>query len=156
MTFAEKFEGFVCLGDSLSCEVGAFTVTARIAHDDCADAPDERQDGFWPSLYKDDAGFIGPGNGFRDRFAKAQGKAEATMAAWTAGEWFFCGVILSVTIGDISLTDHAASLWGIEANFPNSDNAYLTEAANDLLGEAIIVAKAEQTRQLKILSEASA
>ena len=30
-----------------------------------------------------------------------------------------------------------ASLWGIEANYPGTDNSYLTEIANELLPEAI-------------------
>jgi len=34
-----------------------------------------------------------------------------------------------------------ASLWGIEANYPETDNSYLTEVANDLLPEAIAVAR---------------
>ena len=34
-----------------------------------------------------------------------------------------------------------ASLWGIEANCPNADNSYLAEVANDLLPEAITVAR---------------
>lgn len=153
--FAQKFESFVCLGDSVSCEVGAYTVTARISHDDTPDRPDQRQDGFWPSLYKDDAGFIGAGNGFRDRFDKAQAKAQAIMDAWKNDEWFYCGVVLSVKIQDVELTGHGASLWGIEANYPDSDNQYLTEVANELLGEAINAAKAEQARQLKILAEAA-
>ena len=72
MTFTQKFGDYVCIGDSITCTVDGYTITARIAHDETPDAPDERQDGFWPSLYKDDAGFIGSGNGFRDRFAKAQ------------------------------------------------------------------------------------
>ena len=154
--FTQKFESFVCLGDSISCEVGAYTVTARISHDDTPDRPDQRQDGFWPSLYKDDAGFIGAGNGFRDRFDKAQAKAQAIMDAWKNDEWFYCGIILSVKVQDVELTDHAASLWGIETNYPDSENEYLTEAANELLGEAITAAKAEQARQLKILSESAA
>ena len=91
MSFLQKFDGFVCLGDSITCEVGAYTVTARIAHDDTPDRPDQRQDGFWPSLYKDDAGFIGAGNGFRDRFDKAQAKAQAIMDTWKNDEWFYCG-----------------------------------------------------------------
>ena len=127
MTFTQKFDSFVCLGDSLTCEVDGFTITARIAHDDTPDAPDQRQDGFWPSLYPNDAGFIGAGNGWRDRFDAAQAKAEAVMAAWKNDEWFYCGIILSVAIDGLELTDHAASLWGIEANYPDSDNAYLTE-----------------------------
>jgi hypothetical protein len=31
------------------------------------------------------------------------------------------------------LASHAASLWGIEANYPGADNSYLTEVANELL-----------------------
>jgi len=58
MTFTEKFDSFVCEGDSLTCQAQGFTVTARLVRDDCGDAPDQRQDGFWPSLYKDAAGFI--------------------------------------------------------------------------------------------------
>ena len=76
MTFTEKFDSFACEGDSLTCEAHGFTITARIVRDDGADAPDERQDGFWPSLYKDTAGFIGAGNGWRARFDAAQARAE--------------------------------------------------------------------------------
>ena len=155
MTFTQKFDGFVCLGDSITCEVGVYTVTARIAHDDTPDRPDQRQDGFWPSLYKDDAGFIGAGNGFRDRFDKAQAKAQAIMDAWKNDEWFYCGIILSVKIEDVELTDHAASLWGIEANYPDSQNEYLSEVANELLGQAMLAARSERERQAKILSEAA-
>ena len=154
MTFTEKFDSFVCLGDTLTCEVERFTVTARIAHDDTPDAPDQRQDGFWPSLYPNDAGFISAGNGWRDRLATAQAKAEAVMKAWKNDEWFYCGVVLSVAIDGLELTDHAASLWGIEANYPDSDNAYLTEVANELLSEALEAAKAERARQCAILCQA--
>lgn len=30
-----------------------------------------------------------------------------------------------------------ASLWGIEANYPGSDNAYLSDVADELLPEAL-------------------
>ena len=153
MTFTQRFDDFVCDGDSITCVVDGYTVTARLARDDTPDAPDERQDGFWPSLYPNDAGFIGAGNGFRDRFAKAQAKAEAVMAAWKNDEWYYCGVILSVAIDGLTLDDHAASLWGIEANYPDSDNAYLSEVANELLPEALEAAKAERARQCAILCE---
>ena len=154
MTFTQKFDDYVCIGDSITCTVDGYTVTARIAHDETPDAPDERQDGFWPSLYPDDAGFIGAGNGWRDRFDTAQARAEKVMAAWKNDDWFYCGLILAVTIGDLELTDHAASLWGIEANYPDSDNAYLTEVANELLSEALEAAKAERVRQCAILRQA--
>ena len=56
MTFTQKFDDYVCIGDAITCTVDRYTVTARIAYDDPPDAPDERQDGFWPSLYPNDAG----------------------------------------------------------------------------------------------------
>ena len=153
MTFTQKFDDYVCIGDSITCTVDGYTITARIAHDETPDAPDERQDGFWPSLYKDDAGFIGSGNGWRDRFDVAQARAERVMVAWKNDEWYYCGVILSVALEGITLDRFAASLWGIEANYPDSDNAYLTEVANELLPEAIAEAKAERARQCAILCQ---
>jgi len=78
------------------------------------------------------------------------------MAAWKNDEWYYCGVILSVALEGITLDRFAASLWGIEANYPDSDNAYLTEVANELLPEAIAEAKAERARQCAILCQAPA
>lgn len=153
MTFTQNFDSYVCIGDTITCEVDGFTITARIALDDTPDAPDQRQDGFWPSLYPDDAGFIGAGNGWRERFAKAQARAEHVMAAWKNDEWFYCGIILSASVSGLELTDQAASLWGVEANYPDSDNAYLSEVANELLPEALEAAKAERARQCAILCQ---
>jgi hypothetical protein len=146
MTFTQRFQTFVCEGDSLTCEAAGFEITARIVRDDCTDAPDERQDGFWPSLYKDAPGFIGPGNNFRERFAQAQATAEAVMEAWRKDEWFYCGIVLSVAFEGVTLDAHAASLWGIEANYPDSDNAYLTDVANELLPEALDIGRAVVTK----------
>lgn len=53
MSFTQRFQPFVCAGDSITCQSGPFTVLAQVILDDCPDAPDQRQDGFWPSLYKD-------------------------------------------------------------------------------------------------------
>jgi len=145
MNFTEKFQTYVCLGDSISVDIGEYTVTARIAHDDTVDKPGDRDCGFWPSLDPNAAGYIGDGNGWRKRFEQ-QAKAESIMAAWKNDEWFYCGIILSVKIYGIELTDHAASLWGIEANYPDSDNGYLSEVANELLGEALDAAKLERAR----------
>ena len=63
MAFTERFDTFVCEGDCIACEQDGLRIVARIVRDDCPDAPDQRQDGFWPSLYKDAPGFIGPGSG---------------------------------------------------------------------------------------------
>ncbi len=146
MTFTQKFDSYVCIGDSIQCEIGDYIITARIVHDDVSGPPDKMCDGFWPSLYKDDPGFIGSGNGWRDRFDKAQAHAEKVMAAWQNDEWFYCGIVLSVAIVETELTDHAASLWAIEANYPDSDNSYLTEVANELLPEALKDAQAIRAR----------
>lgn len=137
MTFRTRFSDFVCEGDSLACEVAGFEISARVERDDCTDAPDQRQDGFWPSLYKDAPGFIGPGPNHRKRFADAQAKAEAVMKAWREGQWFYCGIVLSVALESVTLDANAASLWGIEANYPGSDNADLTEVAQGLMPEAL-------------------
>lgn len=146
MGFSKMFQSFVCEGDNLTCEVAGFEIVARIVRDDCPDAPDERQDGFWPSLYKDAPGFIGPGNNFRQRFANAQARAQAVMEAWRQDKWFYCGIVLSVSFEGVVLDDHAASLWGIEANYPDSDNVYLTDVANELLPEALDVGRAVLAR----------
>jgi hypothetical protein len=146
MTFTEHFAAFVCAGDTITCEADGFTVMAQIVLDDCPDAPDQRQDGFWPSLYINDPGFIGPGPNHRERLAKAQAEAEAVMEGWRKGDWFYCGIVLSVSLEGVTLDTRAASLWGVEANYPGSDNAYLSEVANELLPGALDVARAVLAR----------
>jgi hypothetical protein len=141
MTFAQGFQSYVCPGDVITCESGPFTVLAQIVPDDCPDAPDQRQDGFWPSLYADAPGFIGPGANHRQRFAVAQAKAEAVMEGWRKGDWLYCGIVLSVSLEGVQLASHPASLWGIEVNYPGTDNSYLMEVANELLPEAVDVAR---------------
>ena len=148
MTFRERFDPYVCEGDSIACEIDGFRITARIVRDDCPDRPDQRQDGFWPSLYINDPGFIGPGNNFRERLAKAQAEAEAVMEAWRKDEWFYCGIVLAIECEGVELEPHAASLWGIEANYPGSDNAYLSEVADELLPEALEAGRAALKRLL--------
>lgn len=59
------------------------------------------------------------------------------LEAWKRGNWQLYGMILSVWVDDYRLDSHAASLWGIDCNFPGSDNAHLQEIANDLLPEAL-------------------
>jgi hypothetical protein len=127
-TFPRSFRSYVCAGDSIETEVDGFTVTATIVRDESSDAPDERQDGFWPS---DDP-----------KEAKAMAKAESIMDSWKNDEWWYVGVVLSVERNGIMLSKHAASLWGVEANYPGSDNSYLTDTANALLSEALDAGRA--------------
>ena len=141
MAFRKTFDSFVCEGDTLTTQADGFTVTARIVRDDNSDAPTERQDGFWPSLRPQDAGYIEDGKTGAD-FIEADRQAGRILQAWRDDEWFYCGVVLSVSRAGITLDDHAASLWGIEANHPDSDNAYLTEVARELVPEAVSAGRA--------------
>ncbi|GLQ19503.1 hypothetical protein ACFFUB_13840 [Algimonas porphyrae] len=140
MAFLETFDGFVCEGDTIAAQVDGYTVTARVVRDDTPDAPDQRQDGFWPTLDPQDAGFIGAGKTDAD-LKTAKATAKAVMDAWEADEWFYCGIVVCVSRASVTLDDHAASLWGIEANYPDNDNAYLTEVARGLVPEALDAAR---------------
>jgi hypothetical protein len=141
MSFTERFRPFVCPGDVITCEAGPFTVLAQVVVDDCPDAPDQRQDGFWPSLYIGAPGFIGPGPNHRQRLTDAQANAEAVMEGWRKGDWFYCGIVLSVSLEGVDLARTAAALFGIEANYPGTENSYLTDVANELLPEAVAAAR---------------
>lgn len=101
------FSKYVCAGDSVSVNCGPYTITARIVPDD-----DMRPTDF--DCYGSDE-----------------------MKAWERGDWSFVGIVLSVSVDGFRLDSHAASLWGIDCNFPGGDNAHLQEIANDLLPEAL-------------------
>lgn len=148
--FEERFQAFVCEGDTIATEADGYRITARIMRDDCPDAPDQRQDGFWPSLDPDDAGFIGPGLSRADLDAATE-RARTVMDAWRTDAWFYCGIVLSVAFAEVPLDDHAASLWGIEANHPGADNVFLTEIAGELLDEALDAARAAYARLCRVL-----
>jgi hypothetical protein len=73
------------------------------------------------------------------------------------GSWCYCGVVLSVSRAGVMLSSNAASLWGLEMNYPrfpnrynpavlNTPNDYLTEVANELLPEALEVGRAALVR----------
>lgn len=69
--------------------------------------------------------------------AEAAERDFKVLKAWCDDEWTYCGIVISVSRNGVTLDDHAASLWGIELNFPGSANEYLTEVANELLPEAL-------------------
>lgn len=112
------FDTFTCVGDTRSVDVGPFTIQARIEAD-----TDTR-----PSY---------------SEFYDAE-----HIAAWERDEWCFVGVVLRVYVDGIELLDHAASLWGVECNFPGCDNAYLTDIANDILADAVVEAEKARKRLL--------
>lgn len=60
------------------------------------------------------------------------------LRAWCNDDWFYVGVIISVSRNGIMLDECAASLWGIESDCTD----YLTEVANELASEALAVGRA--------------
>jgi hypothetical protein len=70
---------------------------------------------------------------------------------WKDDEWFYVGVVLSVSRNGVELSDHAASLWGIECNFSDTSNAHLSEVAQELEAEALNTARAELARTKQAL-----
>jgi hypothetical protein len=138
--FTKGFNKYACDGDSITCTVEGFDCTATIYHDDCGDRPDERDDGFWPSLDPKSAGYIGEKS--KSTLARQTAKAKEVMAAWERDEWWYVGVAVTVSKNDIQLTgrfDHAC--WGVDCNYPGSDNSYLMDIANEELGSALAAAR---------------
>ena len=48
------------------------------------------------------------------------------------------------------------SLWGVEANYPGSDNGYLTDVADDLLPDALAIGRRAAQRLCAALSNLEA
>ena len=118
--FKESFgdrSGYVMHGDTIETEVDGYTINAKVWPDN--DSSPHEYDCFDPDNERD---------------------AEI-IRLWEEGEWLYVGIVVSVSKADIVLDAHAASLWGIEANFPREeggyDNSYLNEVAEDLLDEAL-------------------
>lgn len=132
----KAFDSYTCDGDTRECEIEGFTLTARIVHDEISDTPGERDDGFWPSKDKNAAGYVLPAN-----FDAEMDKAQHAMDAWHRDEWWYVGVVVTASREGVELAHE--SLWGIDCNYPGSDNSYLTEVANDLATEAVMAARAK-------------
>jgi len=112
--------------------------------DDRGDAPDERNDGFYPSHDKDAAGYVEP-----ERYDEEMAKAELRMNEWRRGAWGYVGVVavanIVVPVGETAVILHtlkSGGLWGIESD------------AGDYLKEVFEEEKAELLAQLMTLSAA--
>lgn len=129
------FDSYATAGEQAKGEhhEQGYTITARLVHD--ADAtPENRAD---EGVYSPEA-----------------------VDAWNRDRWWYGGVVLTVSYGGVVLDDHAASLWGLEVNFPGAEggNAYLGEAADELIPEAMECgrkARAEMLRRLLANADAS-
>ena len=139
--FKTRFRTYACEGDSITAHLpGGYYAKATIVRDDCSDRPDERQDGFWPSLDPKAAGYIGAKS--QRALQRHMARAKEVMRAWEQDEWFYCGVCVTIEAHGVQLTgNYDNALWGIECNYPKygnwRPNRYLLEVANELLGEAL-------------------
>lgn len=122
--FTRGFDSYACNGDSIETHYSGFRICARIEFDQDSKIGD---DDCYPLEFDPEM--------FETREQHAN--ALEVRRAWERDEWFFCGIVLSVTCDGVMLDEHAASLWGIECNYPDSDNSYLTVVAQELLPEAI-------------------
>ena len=136
--FTQKFDRFVCEGDTIETERDGFTITARIVHDPDSGIDDD-------DCHNPDQSVTGCDDEQHEALMSAR-------EAWLNDEWFYCGIILDVSRNGVPVETHAASLWGIEANYPGSDNSYLTEVANELLDEALEFASKSRDKIIEALS----
>lgn len=142
--FPGSFGKYVCEHDTILATHNGITYSATILRDDDNTPPDLRQDGYWPSLDPKTAGYIGPKS--KRALAREHKRMQDVLDAWNRDEWFYCGVLIRASFDSIEIERNAASLWGIEANYPRDNrnripNKYLTEVANELLPEAIAAAE---------------
>lgn len=107
--------------DSKRPQAVHITWSRKEVHDDTQDAPDANNDGFWPSLNPDAAGYIGanPERSFEEQQAAAQARYDGFYAA----DWHYVSVIahaeIYVPIGGNSfriLELDSAGLWGVESD----------------------------------------
>jgi hypothetical protein len=88
--------------------------------DDNSEAPDERDEGFWPSLDKDAAGWIGDNP--EVSFEEQERKANERMIAWERDEWYYIGIQARAHVTVVCngtgtmLQFDSPGLWGIESD----------------------------------------
>jgi len=136
--FTEQFDKYVCEGDTITAEVDGIVYTAQIEYDLGSHIDDD-------DCHNTDQAVTGCNDEQQERLLAAR-------QAWFEDEWFYCGVVIRATKNGIVIDKHAASLWSIEANYPDSDNSYLSEVANELLPEAIEQARQSLARTIKQLT----
>lgn len=108
----------------------AISWTMETPRDPFADSPDERDEGFFPSIDPDAPGYIGDpdatdvdGTAHAARYESETEAAKARLAAWYADEWHYVGVVaravIHIPIGGISfrvLELRSSGVWGIESD----------------------------------------
>jgi hypothetical protein len=156
--FVQQFSPYACHGDTIEVTLASgLRLVAKLHADTDAGSPEENQDGFWPSLDKDDAGYIGPKS--KTTLARHTARATEVLRSWNADEWFYVGVDVRAYFNDVPLTDeYSHAVWGIECNYPSkrksNPNAYLTDTACELADAALADAKERLADIVKAGAEA--
>jgi hypothetical protein len=130
--FTTAFDRYACTGDTITGTLNGYDLTARIEHDQDASIDDDDN-------HNTDQAVTGCDDDEQEKLLEAR-------RAWENNEWFYCRVVVSVSRNGVLIDDHAAGLWGIECNYPGSDNAYLLTVANELAEEAVGHAEKERAR----------
>jgi hypothetical protein len=129
-----KSPGEVILNeDHGSCRFYDMAEAVKIAKRDGWGTPDGRQDGERAGAYA----------------ARAAAHDFAVLKAWSGDEWQYVGVAVQAfdPATGLALTgEFSNALWGVEANYPGADNAYLVEVANELASEVVTEARASLTK----------
>lgn len=130
------FDKFACTGDSIEFKFEGFDVIAWIEHD-------------WETNIDDDDSHNVDQNvtGCDDEQQKA---LLAARKAWIENEWFYGCLIVKLSVDDVELCRNA--LGGLEINYPNGSNAYLTDTAKELADEMLADARKNATRYVKALA----
>ncbi|WP_420415817.1 hypothetical protein [Marinovum algicola] len=137
--FQERFGdagSYVVAYDTIRTHVDGFEIVARLEPDTEA-SPRE---------------FDAPGCCFDTTDPEYGAENQAIIDAWERDEWQYFGIVLSVSRHGVTLDNHAASLWGVEGNFPTDsgrpDNSYFDTVARELIDEAV----SHATELLEILT----
>jgi hypothetical protein len=118
--FTEVFDDYVYPGDTIEVEKDGFILKAKIEHDE------ENPRGY------------------------DEGISDEMVNRFNNGEWFYCGVVISVskrinisgrTQKEVIISDHAASLWGLECNVDKNSSSLLMGVVDELALEALDFAK---------------
>ncbi len=117
-----KFDSYACIGDTVIWSKDGFDLTATLEQD--TDCSPLDFDCYSPIKIKQ----------------------------WKSDEWFYVGVVISVTKNGVELSDHAASLWGVDCNYNKRSNRYLSEVCAELESEALDVARKQVTKIVEALA----
>jgi hypothetical protein len=122
-TFPTGFDAYACEGDTLTVEINGIEYTATIVRDDHSHIDDD-------DCHNPDQEVTGCNK-------KQHKKLMEARQSWRNDEWFYGGIVISARKNSHEISDHLASLWAVEINYPDTDNAYLLDVANELLGQAV-------------------